>query len=82
MHYDGEMDIRGAYCAIACASICNIVDDKLFEGTAAWIARLRVRESSLPELGSNRCLVDVKHTRAASVESRIARLTEGTLVAE
>jgi protein farnesyltransferase subunit beta len=39
MHDDGELDIRGAYCAIACASICNIVDDKLFEGTAAWIAR-------------------------------------------
>lgn len=33
----GEKDIRGAYCAIAVATILNIADEKLFDKTAEWL---------------------------------------------
>jgi len=37
MHQDGENDVRGAYCAVSIATLCNIVTPELFEGTADWI---------------------------------------------
>lgn len=39
MHRDGEVDIRGAYCALAVATLTNIACGKLFEGTAEWVVR-------------------------------------------
>ena len=38
MHDDGETDVRGAYIAVAVATLCNVADPGLFEGTAEWIA--------------------------------------------
>ncbi|KRZ20430.1 Protein farnesyltransferase subunit beta, partial [Trichinella pseudospiralis] len=37
MHEDGEIDIRGAYCAAAVARITNIYNEKLFDKTAEWM---------------------------------------------
>lgn len=39
LEVDGEVDIRGAYCAAAVATITNLNTDVLFEKTAAWILR-------------------------------------------
>lgn len=39
MHTDGEIDVRGVYCAAAVASLTRIVDEKLFEMTPAWLVR-------------------------------------------
>lgn len=39
MHNCGEIDVRGAYCAISTAVITNIADNELFDGTALWILR-------------------------------------------
>lgn len=45
MHVDGEIDVRGAYCAITVARLCGIQpDDPLFEGTADWIASCQTYE--------------------------------------
>ncbi|KAH1006897.1 hypothetical protein HUJ05_007588 [Dendroctonus ponderosae] len=38
MHIGGEIDIRGAYCAIAVASITDIITRELVSNTAEWIA--------------------------------------------
>lgn len=35
----GETDIRGAYCAIAVATITNLETNQLFEKTVSWILR-------------------------------------------
>ncbi|RWS02093.1 Protein farnesyltransferase subunit beta-like protein [Dinothrombium tinctorium] len=37
MHKGGECDMRGVYCAISVAYLCNIQNDQLFENTASWI---------------------------------------------
>lgn len=37
MEVGGEVDIRGAYCAAAVASITNLKTDELFYNTAEWI---------------------------------------------
>jgi hypothetical protein len=42
MHKDGEMDIRGTYCALAVATLTNIMDDGLIDKTAEWIMRYRI----------------------------------------
>lgn len=39
MHKDGEVDIRGVYCALSIATLTNIADKQLFEGTAEWVVR-------------------------------------------
>ncbi|KAM7542294.1 hypothetical protein Aperf_G00000019046 [Anoplocephala perfoliata] len=46
MHHNGEVDVRGAYCAIATASITGIikVHPEIFQGTAEWIARCQTYE--------------------------------------
>ena len=35
----GEIDIRAAYCGLACASILNIIDEKLCKNTLLWLSR-------------------------------------------
>lgn len=44
MHHNGEVDVRGAYCAIATASITGIIKARpeIFQGTAEWIACCQV----------------------------------------
>lgn len=37
MHKDGEIDIRGVYCALAVASLTNLLTEELCNGTAQWI---------------------------------------------
>lgn len=45
MHVDGEIDVRGAYCAITVARLSGISpQNKLFEGTADWIAKCQTYE--------------------------------------
>lgn len=44
MHRDGEVDIRGAYCAVVAAHLTNTMSPELFEGTAEWIARCQTYE--------------------------------------
>ena len=44
MHRDGEVDIRGAYCAAVAAHLTNIKTPELFEGTAEWIAKCQSYE--------------------------------------
>lgn len=44
MHVDGEVDIRGAYCAIVAACISNIMTPSLIEGTAEWLAQCQTYE--------------------------------------
>jgi protein farnesyltransferase subunit beta len=45
MHVDGEIDVRGAYCAVTVARLSGISpNNKLFEGTANWIATCQTYE--------------------------------------
>ena len=44
MHRDGEVDIRGAYCATVAAHLTNVMTAEMFEGTAEWIARCQTYE--------------------------------------
>lgn len=45
MHVDGEIDVRGAYCAVTVARLCGISpDDEIFEGTADWITSCQTYE--------------------------------------
>ena len=38
VHEDGECDVRGAYCAMAVASMCDLVTPELCKNTADWVA--------------------------------------------
>lgn len=47
MHVDGEVDVRGAYCAISCAKLVNISEElekELFKDTAKWVASCQTYE--------------------------------------
>lgn len=47
MHVGGELDVRGAYCAISSAKLAAFSQDeesKLFEGTVNWIAECQTYE--------------------------------------
>uniref|UniRef100_A0A182NRS6 Protein farnesyltransferase subunit beta n=1 Tax=Anopheles dirus TaxID=7168 RepID=A0A182NRS6_9DIPT len=47
MHVGGELDVRGAYCAISSAKLSSFSPEdelKLFEGTSAWIAECQTYE--------------------------------------
>lgn len=41
MHEGGEVDIRGAYCAVAVARLTKLTLHPLFARTPAWIVRYR-----------------------------------------
>lgn len=50
MHVDGEIDVRGAYCAIAIAKLVNIsleAEHKLFNGTIDWIVSCQTYEGGM-----------------------------------
>lgn len=38
MHKDGEIDIRGIYCALVVAKLTNVYTPELFENSEKWIA--------------------------------------------
>lgn len=47
MHVGGEVDVRGAYCAISCAKLVNIseeIENELFKDTAKWVASCQTYE--------------------------------------
>uniref|UniRef100_A0A4Y0BLW0 Protein farnesyltransferase subunit beta n=1 Tax=Anopheles funestus TaxID=62324 RepID=A0A4Y0BLW0_ANOFN len=47
MHIGGELDVRGAYCAISSAKLCSFTPEeelRLFEGTSNWIAECQTYE--------------------------------------
>ena len=39
MHEDGEVDIRGVYCALSVARITNVYTDEMFHKTSEWALR-------------------------------------------
>lgn len=39
MHEDGEVDIRGAYCALSVARLTNIFTPEMFKNTDQWLLR-------------------------------------------
>ncbi|GAB6021771.1 hypothetical protein CHUAL_004349 [Chamberlinius hualienensis] len=44
MHIDGEVDIRGVYCALSVAKLTNIYTDELFDQSAQWVVRCQTYE--------------------------------------
>lgn len=44
MHHEGEVDIRGVYCAVSVARLTNVYTDELFENSAEWIASCQTYE--------------------------------------
>lgn len=44
MQKDGEIDIRGVYCAVAVAKLTNILTPELFKNTDEWIAKCQTWE--------------------------------------
>jgi protein farnesyltransferase subunit beta len=44
MHLGGEVDVRGVYCALTVAYLCNIQDLDLFDKTAEWVAKCQTYE--------------------------------------
>jgi protein farnesyltransferase subunit beta len=47
MHVGGEIDVRGAYCALSAAKLSNFsakTEKELFEGTVKWIAECQTYE--------------------------------------
>ncbi|KAG8465485.1 hypothetical protein KFE25_002792 [Diacronema lutheri] len=47
MHEDGEIDVRGAYTAIAVATLTNLLSNELTARTAEWIATCQTYEGGL-----------------------------------
>ena len=44
LHIDGEVDVRGTYCALVVAKLTNIFDQELFEGTSDWLLKCQTYE--------------------------------------
>lgn len=47
MHEDGETDVRGTYCAIAVASLVQIIDLELTDGVGAYIRSCQTYEGGI-----------------------------------
>jgi len=50
MHKDGEVDIRGAYCAVVAARLTNTFTKEMFQGTSEWIAKCQTYEGGFSGL--------------------------------
>lgn len=44
MHVDGEIDIRGVYCALVIAKLTNIYTPDIFKDTEKWIGKCQTWE--------------------------------------
>lgn len=47
MHEDGELDVRGAYCAASAATICRLDLGAIFTKTPEWIAACQTYEGGI-----------------------------------
>lgn len=47
MHKDGETDIRGTYCVMSMATICNLMTPELTEGVSEYITACQTYEGGL-----------------------------------
>ncbi|KAJ2721386.1 CAAX farnesyltransferase (FTase) subunit beta [Coemansia sp. Benny D115] len=47
MHKDGEVDVRGVYCAMVIASLLNIMTPELVKGSAEFIAQCQTCEGGI-----------------------------------
>ncbi|CBZ54041.1 putative protein farnesyltranstransferase beta subunit [Neospora caninum Liverpool] len=47
MHVDGEIDMRGTYCAVATASMLHMLTDELIEGVAEYVAGCQTYEGGI-----------------------------------
>lgn len=50
MHVDGEIDVRGCYCAITAAKLANFSkedEEELFENTVEWITSCQTYEGGI-----------------------------------
>lgn len=47
MHDDGEADVRGAYCAMAVATLTGLLEARLARGTADWLLRCQTYEGGI-----------------------------------
>lgn len=50
MQHDGEVDIRGAYCAVVAARLANVFTREMFKGTGDWIKRCQTYEGGFAGL--------------------------------
>lgn len=46
MHFDGEVDVRGVYCALVPAILTNTLTDDMISSTADWVASCQTYEGS------------------------------------
>jgi protein farnesyltransferase subunit beta len=47
MHEDGEIDVRGSYCAMAVAHMLNLTNQELTAGVGAYIATCQTYEGGI-----------------------------------
>merc|ERR1712151_1198932 len=47
MHDQGETDMRGTYCALAVASMLNILTDELIDGVPEYVRRCQTWEGGI-----------------------------------
>lgn len=47
MHADGEVDVRGSYCALAVAHLLNLTDARLTAGVGAYVATCQTYEGGI-----------------------------------
>ncbi|ESS36461.1 prenyltransferase and squalene oxidase repeat-containing protein [Toxoplasma gondii GAB2-2007-GAL-DOM2] len=47
MHVDGEIDMRGTYCAVATASMLHMLTDELVEGVPEYVAACQTYEGGI-----------------------------------
>lgn len=47
LHVDGEVDIRGIYCALSVAKLTNVYTPEMFKGSEDWIAKCQTWEGGI-----------------------------------
>ena len=93
MHENGETDIRGTYCAIATASILQLLDESLTDGVAEYVKRCQTYEGGIagePGMeahgGYNYCglaaLAILGRVDAIDVDAQLAWITRRQMVYE
>jgi protein farnesyltransferase subunit beta len=47
IHVNGEMDMRGVYCALVCADICDVMCEDLTRGIGDMVAKCQTYEGGI-----------------------------------